>query len=428
MEVLCVRLIQVIVPPDKRDEVTEYLRSEDVDFAVTHDESGHEYTDVVTFPVVKEEVEEVLDKFREFGVEEDGYIIVSEAEAVVSDRWEEKLEKREEESRGREEDVDTGRISRDELRTTATGLSRSTSNYILFTVISAVVATAGLITDSAAIVVGSMVIAPLIGPAMASSVGSVINDDELFLDGVKSQFLGVGVAVFSATVFAFLVRLLVVPNPDFFLINQVTTRVNPGVLALVVALGSGVAGALSLTSGASTALVGVMIAVALIPPAASLGLGLAYQDPVVAASATVLVLVNLLSINLAGLVTLWAKGYRPEKWYEEKVARRTTLKRIGALVLGVVVLSSFLVVSTIDSRHNNDFQEEVTELVHSQDPNADIEFTYRDDLFSTRVQRVTVITDTDTDLDASDLKRRIQETTNQDPEIVVLHRSIDRSG
>ncbi|MDY6780785.1 MAG: TIGR00341 family protein, partial [Halobacteria archaeon] len=86
---------------------------------------------------------------------------------MVSEKFEERSEESDEED---EEEGESERIARDELRATAEGLSRSTRNYVIFTVISAVVATAGLMTDSASIVVGSMVIAPLIGPAMASSV------------------------------------------------------------------------------------------------------------------------------------------------------------------------------------------------------------------------------------------------------------------
>jgi len=83
----------------------------------------------------------------------------------------------EEETNGVAED---DRISREELQTKARNLSRSTTNYIALTLISAIVATAGLLQDSAAVVVGSMVIAPLIGPAMASCVGTVVSDDTLF--------------------------------------------------------------------------------------------------------------------------------------------------------------------------------------------------------------------------------------------------------
>jgi uncharacterized membrane protein len=106
---------------------------------------------------------------------------------------------------------------------------------------------------------------------------------------------------------------------------------------------------LSLTTGISTALVGVMIAVALIPPAATVGLGLAYGQPAVALSSGVLMLVNLLSINLAALAVLWYSGYRPERLFREADARAALLQRAAVLLVAIAVLSVFLGGVTLES-------------------------------------------------------------------------------
>jgi len=141
------------------------------------------------------------------------------------------------------------------------------------TVISAVIATAGLLLNSPATVVGSMVIAPLIGPAMSAAVGTVVDDEEMFRRGVRMQVLGVAVAIAAATLFAFALRwlALVPPGLDPLDLAEVSERLAPNVLVLVVAIGAGLAGIISLMTGVSAALVGVMIAVALIPPAAAVG-------------------------------------------------------------------------------------------------------------------------------------------------------------
>jgi uncharacterized hydrophobic protein (TIGR00341 family) len=412
------RHVRVTTPADSRDAVVEVLEEADVEYSVTEETSDREVSDVFTFPVRTDEVEGILDALKDVGVgEEDrGNIVVSEAQAVVSEGFEEEDEE--------EDDNGDERIARDELKATADSLSRSTSNYVVFTVVSAVVATAGMLQNSAAVVVGSMVIAPLIGPAMASSVGSVLKDDELFRNGVKTQFIGVGVAVASATAFALLARLVVAPELELLLVEQVAERVNPGLLALAIALGAGVAGALSLTSGASAALVGVMIAVALIPPAAAVGLGIAYERVAVAASAGVLVLVNLLSINLAALVVLWAKGYRPEKWYDEKPARRVTQKRVVVLVLAVVVLSAFLVVSTADDRENAAFEEDIEGYVEGLDGEARVEFAYETDFFSTTPETVTVYADGVT---AGEVAERVSRATDASVEVVVVQHEVERA-
>jgi uncharacterized membrane protein len=61
------------------------------------------------------------------------------------------------------------------------------------------------------------------------------------------------------------------------------------------------------------------------------------------------VLVNLLSINLAALAVLWYMGYRPERWFEADEARTNTIRRIGTLVVGLLVLSGFLAGVTVTS-------------------------------------------------------------------------------
>jgi uncharacterized hydrophobic protein (TIGR00341 family) len=351
-----VRLLQVTVPTGKRDAVLGALDEEDIDFVVTEETSGREFTAVVYFPLPAEAVEPVLESLRQAGLDEDAYTVVLDANTVISRRFE-ALEERYAE----EEDED--RIAREELRAAASDLAPGTGVYTLMTVVSAVIATAGLLLDSPAVVVGSMVIAPLLGPAMAAAVGTVVDDADLFARGVKLQALGLTVAVLAAAVFAALVKAanLVPPGLTVTAIPEVRERLAPDFLSLVVALGAGVAGVVSLSTGVSTALVGVMIAVALIPPAATVGIALAWGLPVAGASAAVLALVNGLSINLAAISVLWYQGYRPENWFREEEARAATLKRAAVLLAGILVLSAFLGGVTLASVQNAGFEQTVRE-------------------------------------------------------------------
>lgn len=140
--------------------------------------------------------------------------------------------------------------------------------------LSAVVATAGLLSDSSAVVVGSMVIAPLLGPALAASVGVVTGDDGLRRTGFRYQIVGVAVVIAASIGIAVLARLggLEPAGVDIVPVAELEERVSPNLLSLAVALGAGIAGVLSLTRGFSEAIVGVMIAAALIPPAAAVGI------------------------------------------------------------------------------------------------------------------------------------------------------------
>lgn len=332
------RVVEITIPRGKRDAILRVLDDEGIDYVVTNESSGRDYTAVVSFPLPTGAVEPVLDQLREAGLPTDSYTVIFDAETVVSRRFE-KLQQR-----YAEEGEITGRIAREEIRTRADLLAPSVRSYLVMVVVSVVIATGGLLLNSAAVVVGAMVIAPLIGPAMATSVGTVLQDRELFVRGTKLQAIGFGIAVVSAAAFAFLVKTthLVPPGLDVASIKQIQERLAPDFLSLAIALGAGVAGAYSLSTGVSSALVGVMIAVALVPPTAVIGIGLAWGRPAVVVGSLILVLVNFVSINLAALATLWYQGYRPQYWFRADEARSDTFKRIGVLVVTIIILSVFL--------------------------------------------------------------------------------------
>ncbi|MFB6137270.1 MAG: TIGR00341 family protein [Halobacteriaceae archaeon] len=351
------RLIQLTVPAGNRETALGVLDAEDVDYVVTEETSGREVAVVVHFPLPTEAVEPILDRLRDAGIGEETYTVVLDARTVVSEHFDELSERYAEEA-------DTERIAREELKSTAGELAPSLPTYAVFTVISAVIATAGLLLDSPAVVVGSMVIAPLIGPAMTSAVGTVLDDGEMWSRGIRLQVLGLLIAVGSAAAFGLVVKtlMLVPPGLPVTELAEVRERLAPDFLSLAIALGAGVAGAASLTTGVSAALVGVMIAVALMPPAATVGIGIAWGMPTVAAGAGVLALVNWLSINLAAIVVLWYRGYRPESWFHLEEARSSTVKRVAVLAVAIALLSVFLGGVTLASADHAAFEQRVASV------------------------------------------------------------------
>ncbi|GAB3683931.1 TIGR00341 family protein [Salinarchaeum chitinilyticum] len=354
------RLVQVTIPTGKRQAVTDALEDEGVDYVLSDETSGREYAAVAHFPLPPNAVEPILERLRSEGLDEDSYTIVVEANTVISRRFDE-LEAE------YAEDADEDRIARQELQSAANGLIPARRNYLVLTIVSAIVATAGLLLDSPATVVGSMVIAPLVGPALAASVGTVIDDPEMRTRGVIYQVTGVLAAVVSAAVFAFFVQAtnLVPPGLDVLAVEEIRERLAPDFLSLAIALGAGVAGALSLSTGVSAALVGVMIAVALIPPAAVVGIGLAWGEPTLAMGSAVLVLVNVLSINLAALAVLWYQGYRPDRWFRARDVRTMTLTRIAVLAGVIVVLSVFLGAVTFAGYQGAVAEQQITDTADS---------------------------------------------------------------
>ena len=349
------RLVEVLVPTGKREAVRAVLDDEGIDYAFTDETSGREYEAMATFPLPSAAVEPVLESLRDAGLERDAFTVVVDAETVVSKQFEALSERYE------AEEGNGDRIAREELAARARDLAPDFKRFVGLTVLSAVVATAGLLLNSPAVVVGSMVIAPLVGPAMAAGVGTVVDEQDLFRRGVALQTTGGVLAVVSATGFATALNLSGVVPMDaatVLSIPEVAERLAPDVLSLAVALAAGAAGAISLSAGVSTALVGVMIAAALVPPTAVVGIGLAWGRPDAVFGSVVLVLVNFLSVNLAVLAVLRLSGYGPRGWFREAVVARAVRRRAAVLLVGVVVLSAVLVGITSAGVHTAAFEEQ----------------------------------------------------------------------
>ncbi|MFC6824014.1 TIGR00341 family protein [Halopelagius fulvigenes] len=360
------RLVQVMVPTGKRQAVVGVLEEEGIDYALSTESSNRQYAAVVAFPIPKAAVEHILNRLRDVGIERDSYIVVTQAETVVSRRFDELQEEWEEEN-----PEGSDRIAREELVARAEEMAPRTLTFVVMTIISAIVATAGVLLDSPAVVVGSMVIAPLVGPAMTTSVGTIIDDREMFVRGAKLQTSGILLGIVSAALFALILRTTnIVPltGQEVFSIGEVESRLSPDVLSLVVALGAGAAGAFSLASGVSAALVGVMIAAALVPPMAVVGIGLAWGSPVAVLGSIVLVLVNVLSINVVALVVLWRLGYRPKLWVQENEARSIMMTRVTTFSVILLILTAVLGAATYGSIRSAEFENDARAAIEASLP------------------------------------------------------------
>ncbi|WP_292463319.1 TIGR00341 family protein [Methanolobus sp.] len=348
------RIVQVLIPNGKREPVLALLDEENIDYAVWEETGRRDFEALVQFPVPPIGVEPVLDKLRKAGVSRDTYTIVYSPEMVVSTRIE-ALEKR----------YSGKRIAREELTARAEELAPATSTFFAFLILSTIIATGGLLLDSAATIIGAMVVAPLMGPAVSASVGTVLDNRELASRGIMLQVTGLLAAIAVAAVIGIIIQntILVAPGLDIREVPQIAERTSPNFLSLFLALGSGLAGALSIMRNAGSALVGVAIAVALIPPAATAGLGIAWGLPGVAVTASVLVLVNLLAINVSALILFWISGYRPMEVTAVGSARSAVIVRSVTLVVAIAILSIVLGLVTYSTYQSNLFEQQAKQEI-----------------------------------------------------------------
>ena len=232
-----------------------------------------------------------------------------------------------------EEDVSVGRVGREELYEYARTATDVSGPYYALVLLSTIVAAGGMLRDQTAVVIGAMVIAPLIGPNIALALGTTLGDTDLLSRSVWRTATGVGLAF--ATALGMGVVLPVDPST-----GEVAARTVIGLADVALAGAAGAAGALSVTRDGATSLVGVMVAVALLPPIVAVGLLLGAGHAGAAGAAGLLTGTNVVAINLAAVCTFLVLGVRPRRWSEVEQARASI--RI-ALVLWALLLAALIV-------------------------------------------------------------------------------------
>lgn len=171
-------------------------------------------------------------------------------------------------------------------------------DFFLFIVLSFLMATLGLLIGSTAVIIGSMLIAPILYPVLSFSLGMVMSDFKLmgrsFKTLVQSVLVGLGVAAVTALFFM----------QESALSTELLARTEPSLLYFAVALISGIAVSYSLVGeNLSEMLPGIAVSVALLPPLAAVGIGLTLLQWMIIKGAFLLFLLNLLGIIFASMVS-----------------------------------------------------------------------------------------------------------------------------
>lgn len=198
-------------------------------------------------------------------------------------------------------------------------------------VLSTIVVAIGLLEDNVAVVIGAMVIAPLLGPNIALALATALGDTELIWKSLKTGAIGFVVALGLSILIGKLWHL----NFDS---RELLARTDVGLDSIALALASGAAAVLSLSTGLPSVLVGVMVAVALLPPTATMGLMLGAGKFQLAEGAALLLAVNVVSVNLSAKVTFLIRGIKPRTGLEKQKARQSMTAYIVFWVVALAIL------------------------------------------------------------------------------------------
>jgi len=362
--------IHIIVPLDKENLLLTVLQSLQLIYEKIE---GHNNA-MVILTVTDEHVEAVIDAIKKIGVGTifgtyqvyDLEFAARAAELPIK--------------------MKTRRASREEILSNIRTQAEFNRNYVLASILAAMLAALGLLTDNVIITIASMIIAPFFGPILGTSLGIVLNINDLRKESLKSEIVGLLLSILTGFVFS---MLLPYTTP--------TTRIlaisNPTYIDILFAVIAGVAAAISVVSVAPLALVGVAIAASLVPPATNIGIGLSFMlkgvenAEAIIYGSSLLLSINVLAINSMSILFFWLVGIKPgESIRKELMAKRIARRRLIAIIFMFLVVSAPIILMTVDhyeeKRIENEIKNDIIYYLKTFHP--DIEIVKLDVIYSKR--------------------------------------------
>ena len=210
------------------------------------------------------------------------------------------------------------KVPRTELYEKRIASSKPSLGFFVLLISSSVIATLGLISNSTAVVIGAMIVAPLMDPILSLAFGISVADGRLIKRSAVTVFLGVAGVVFTSALISLFLGVSHVQS-------EITARTSPNLIDLGIAIAAAVAGSFAMTrERLSNSIAGVAIAVALVPPLCVSGIGLTLGSEMVAVfgrgtvagltnqiaeGSFLLFLANLIGITVASLVVFLIQQY-----------------------------------------------------------------------------------------------------------------------
>ncbi len=334
---MSLRLVEIFLPVEKEQSLFEKLESFPA-ITVVQKESS---TDLLHTKLIinAEQTEQLLDRLEAAFVNVENFrIIIASVEATIpriekpepaQDKTEKPLAKK----------IKFARVSREELYSDIQEASRLSWLFAVMVALSAIVAAIGLMRDNTAVVIGAMVIAPLLGPNVAIALAATLGDVQLAKDARKANLVGIALPLFFAALIGMIFR-----DADFP--AEILSRTQVSLSDIVLALAAGCAATLSFTMSLSGALIGVMVAVALLPPLVASGILLGSAQWKLAGGAGLLFATNLICVNLAGISTFLIQGVRPLWWWDKQRAKKAVRRAMATWIFALLLLLIILIIAS----------------------------------------------------------------------------------
>ena len=196
--------------------------------------------------------------------------------------------------------------------------STPSQDFFLMIILSILTATFGLLLNNVAVIIGSMLIAPILYPILSLSLGVIMSDFKLisrsFYTILKSSIFGIGAATLVTLLFS---------SQFTEVTSEIVARVEPSLAYAIVAVIAGFAGSFALVKPQlNETLPGIAISVALIPPLAVTGIGIANFNWTIISGSLLLFLVNTLGVMFASMITFSLMNFYVKRAQAEETVKK----------------------------------------------------------------------------------------------------------
>jgi len=246
-----------------------------------------------------------------------------------------------------------------------------TLDYTVLIIVSAALATLGLLQNSAAVIIGAMLVAPLMSPLISFSSGLAVGRVKMTGNALMTLAIGVGTALLVSIILGLLL-------PTATSTTEMLARGRPTLVDAGIAFASGVVGAYATArKDIPAALAGVAIAAALMPPICTVGLGFAFGELDLAFGAGILFMTNIICIILAGMGVFLYLGMNLTRF--DDVRQSIQIAALVLFLVAAIPVYVQLVELTRDASQASDVRSEI-ETVLDRAELVDVEFREADPL------------------------------------------------
>ncbi len=338
--------VEVTVPADQQDAVAEEIEAFTDDAATSEVEKDDRAFRQFEFALESGDIDELTENLKGITDLETGDLTIEVLEETA------RIEK------GKRREGGDSSLSIQEMYAKAFEYAASGRATWALIALGAGIAVFGAATENVMVVIGSMVITPMLGPFIAASFGLVIGDQQLIQDSIYYGLFSIALAILAGFIIA--LAIPVQSNPLIELIAH------PGFATIPLSLFVGAAAALTFTTEMRESLAGVAVAIALVPPAAVVGIALSLADIALLVDVLLVLVTNVISLILAGSLTFKAFGITPSTYHRQQVSEAQLRKALIISIASITVIGGAVAFISYNDLQNTYLESDVEQLVEAQ--------------------------------------------------------------